>query len=162
MVTQLVSGVWHGLYPGYIMFFAGSAVFFAHSTVIYNWERDRLPAWLVRSWPWWAVKVFATKQCLDFLAMAFLWLTWKECVDAWASVHYIPLVYMLLVLAAGSALPAARQPQPQRSGKDDGDGAGAVGVLQQSKEAGSRPDTAPGVDGSNGTDGGAKTDCKEE
>lgn len=23
MVTQLVSGVWHGLYPGYIMFFAG-------------------------------------------------------------------------------------------------------------------------------------------
>ena len=24
MVTQLVSGVWHGLYPGYIMFFAGA------------------------------------------------------------------------------------------------------------------------------------------
>lgn len=24
MVTQLVSGVWHGLYPGYIMFFAGT------------------------------------------------------------------------------------------------------------------------------------------
>jgi D-alanyl-lipoteichoic acid acyltransferase DltB (MBOAT superfamily) len=23
MVTQLVSGIWHGLYPGYIMFFAG-------------------------------------------------------------------------------------------------------------------------------------------
>jgi lysophospholipid acyltransferase len=26
MVTQLVSGVWHGLYPGYIMFFAGERV----------------------------------------------------------------------------------------------------------------------------------------
>lgn len=24
MVTQLVSGIWHGLYPGYIMFFAGA------------------------------------------------------------------------------------------------------------------------------------------
>lgn len=25
MVTQLVSGIWHGLYPGYIMFFAGES-----------------------------------------------------------------------------------------------------------------------------------------
>jgi hypothetical protein len=26
MVTQLVSGIWHGLYPGYIMFFAGGSL----------------------------------------------------------------------------------------------------------------------------------------
>eukprot|EP00775_Hariotina_reticulata_P003753 gene3753-4011_t len=80
MVTQLVSGVWHGLYPGYILFFAGSAVFFAHSTVIYNWEKALMPLWLANSFPWWAFKVFCTKQGLDFLAMAFLWLTWKECM----------------------------------------------------------------------------------
>jgi len=71
MVTQLVSGVWHGLYPGYILFFAGSAVFFAHSTVIYNWEKALMPPWLANSLPWWAFKVFCTKQGLDFLAMAF-------------------------------------------------------------------------------------------
>jgi hypothetical protein len=41
---------------------AGSAVFFAHSTVIYNYEKAYLPAWLAKSWPWWALKVFLTKQ----------------------------------------------------------------------------------------------------
>ena len=25
MATQLVSAIWHGLYPGYLLFFAGSA-----------------------------------------------------------------------------------------------------------------------------------------
>eukprot|EP00879_Flechtneria_rotunda_P012872 GHRR01013442.1.p1 GENE.GHRR01013442.1~~GHRR01013442.1.p1 ORF type:complete len:475 (+),score=119.27 GHRR01013442.1:190-1614(+) len=114
MVTQLVSGVWHGLYPGYIMFFAGSAIFFAHSTVIYNWERMYVPSWIANSFPWWAIKVFLTKQHLDFLAMAFLWLTWKECVAAWASVHYLPLVYMSAVLVLGKVFPA----RPAKTGKD--------------------------------------------
>lgn len=37
-------------------------MFFAHSTVIYNYEKAYLPAWLAKSWPWWALKVFLTKQ----------------------------------------------------------------------------------------------------
>lgn len=41
---------------------AGSAVFFAHSTVIYTYEKAYLPTWLAKSWPWWALKVFLTKQ----------------------------------------------------------------------------------------------------
>ena len=39
LTTQLVSGLWHGLYPGYILFFAASALFFAQSTVVYKWEQ---------------------------------------------------------------------------------------------------------------------------
>ncbi|KAF8073163.1 LPLAT1 [Scenedesmus sp. PABB004] len=113
MVTQLVSGVWHGLYPGYIMFFAGSAIFFAHSTVLFNWERAYVPPLLARSPLWWAAKVFLTKQGLDFLAMAFLWLTWRECVAAWASVHYLPLIYMSSVLVLGNVFPARA---PRRAG----------------------------------------------
>lgn len=117
MVTQLVSGVWHGLYPGYIMFFAGSAIFFAHSTVIYNWEKAFMPQWVAKNPVWWAMKVFSTKQGLDFLAMAFLWLTWKECVAAWASVYYLPLLYMITVLILGALFPVKKQKQ-----KVDGEG----------------------------------------
>lgn len=102
--TQLVSGIWHGLYPGYIMFFAGSAVLFAHSTVVYHWEKS-LPRWLAKSPVWWAFKVIATKTGLDFLATAFLVLTWNEVIDVWASVHYIPLIYMTSVLVLGHVIP---------------------------------------------------------
>jgi D-alanyl-lipoteichoic acid acyltransferase DltB (MBOAT superfamily) len=34
MVTQLVSGIWHGLYPGYIMFFAGKSACLYHNLPI--------------------------------------------------------------------------------------------------------------------------------
>jgi hypothetical protein len=97
-------------------------VFFAHSTVIYNAEKAGLiPAALARSWPWWALKVFLTKQGLDFLAMAFLWLTWRECNAAWASVYYLPLLYMTGVLLLGNVLPAKR-----RARRDGGRGAAAA------------------------------------
>lgn len=133
MVTQLVSGVWHGLYPGYIMFFAGSAVFFAHSTVIYNYEKAYLPAWLAKSWPWWALKVFLTKQGLDFLAMAFLLLTWRECIAAWASVHYLPLLYMIAVLVLGNLFPVKSS---KKGGKGRSAGAeGGSSREQQQQEA---------------------------
>jgi hypothetical protein len=107
---------------------AGSAVLFAHSTVIYNYERAFLgeapknsknPLWLL----WWALKVFLTKQGLDFLAMAFLWLTWKECVAAWASVYYLPLLYMITVLVLGNLFPV----KAKKGGKKAaGDGSSAA------------------------------------
>jgi len=94
IVTQLVSGVWHGLYPGYFMFFVGSAFTFASSTVIYKWEQA-MPGWLVGSWPWWAAKVMVTRLKLDFLAMAFLHLEWNPSVQIWRSVYYLPGVFMV-------------------------------------------------------------------
>lgn len=37
--------------------------------------------------------------------MAFLLLTWRECIAAWASVHYLPLLYMISVLVLGNLFP---------------------------------------------------------
>ena len=45
--------------------------------------------------------MYITKQLLDFSAMAFLLLTWRECMAAWASVYFLPLAYMVAVLLAG-------------------------------------------------------------
>jgi hypothetical protein len=90
------------------MFFGGSAIFFAGSSVIYIWEKA-LPAWIYKSWPWWAMKVYITKQCLDFLAVAFLILTFTESWAAWGSVYYIPLIYMVTLLMIGRAFPGSKK-----------------------------------------------------
>jgi hypothetical protein len=99
-------------------------VFFAHSTVTYTWEKAGLvPAWLARSWPWWALKVFITKQGLDFLATAFLWLTWTECNAAWASVYYLPLLFMVGILTIGNVFPVkVDKQQGQRAEGGSGSG----------------------------------------
>lgn len=109
---------------------AGSAVFFAHSTVIYNYEKAFLPAWLTKSWPCWALKVFLTKQGLDFLAMAFLLLTWRECVAAWASVHYLPLLYMTAVLMIGNVFPV----KAKRGGRKQGAAEPGSSVEQEQEQ----------------------------
>lgn len=103
---------------------------FAHSTVVYNWERAFLPPLLTKSWPWWALKVFITKQGLDFLAMAFLLLTWRECNAAWASVHYLPLLYITGVLILGNLFPVK---VPKSGAKKQG--GGPEGSSKQQRDA---------------------------
>ncbi|CAI0476455.1 unnamed protein product [Linum tenue] len=39
LATQTASAVWHGLYPGYLIFFVQSALMIAGSRVIYRWEQ---------------------------------------------------------------------------------------------------------------------------
>ena len=43
LLTQLVAGIWHGLFPGYALFFATSAFMFESAKVIYRYEQARLP-----------------------------------------------------------------------------------------------------------------------
>jgi hypothetical protein len=138
LITQLVAGVWHGLYPGYFLFFATSALYFAHSTTLYNWERSGLvPGWLCRGvvgrrWvgPYWAVKVLATKICLDYAASAFSLLTWRECLMTYASVGYWPHWYMLAWLMLGRAFPG------RKATARGAEAAGAAGVAEGAASAG--------------------------
>ena len=39
LLTQLVAGIWHGLFPGYALFFATSAFMFESAKVIYRYEQ---------------------------------------------------------------------------------------------------------------------------
>jgi hypothetical protein len=46
--TQVVAGVWHGLFPGYALFFVTSAFMFESAKVIYRYEQVRPRAgWLL-------------------------------------------------------------------------------------------------------------------
>lgn len=71
IVTQLVSGIWHGLFPGYVLFFVSSALMFQSSKVIYRYERNwplqvqRFPLWTLAKWAY-------TAFILNYCASAFM------------------------------------------------------------------------------------------
>lgn len=76
-----------------------------------------------------------TKQGMDFLEIAFLLLTWRECIAAWSSVHYLPLIGMILVLVLGEIFLDKR---PSRSGSRQGVAAAAAepdGSFEQEQQA---------------------------
>lgn len=52
ILTQLVSSVWHGFFPGYVLFFS-SAIIFQLSKVLYRYER-KWPA-EIRRFPLWTL-----------------------------------------------------------------------------------------------------------
>ena len=73
LLTQTVSGVWHGLFPGYAMFFVTSAFAIEGSKVIFRYERAYVPklrgplklVWSILKW------IF-TAFILNYAAAAFM------------------------------------------------------------------------------------------
>ena len=77
-VTQVISGVWHGLFPGYGLFFLSSAIFIQASKNIFKYERNWSAA-AKGSWAWIAFKWAFTSIILNYCATAFLvWV--KPCL----------------------------------------------------------------------------------
>jgi hypothetical protein len=69
--TQAVSGLWHGVFPGYALFFLSSAFFMEASKVIYRYERN----WSERAQrnPLWTfAKYLYTQSTLQYLGSAFV------------------------------------------------------------------------------------------
>ena len=74
LMTQVVAGIWHGLFPGYAMFFVSSAFMFESAKIIYRYE-EGLPArwqWIRTFLPWQLVKFLYTGVVLNYCASAFL------------------------------------------------------------------------------------------
>lgn len=136
LTTQLVAGVWHGLYPGYFLFFASSALYFAHSTTLYTWEKAGLvPRWVLSFPLYRAAKILATKVCLDYAASAFQLLTWRECLQTYASVRWLPHFYMAAWLLLGRAFPAGKKKGKVAGGAVAGAAEGAADGGGGSKKA---------------------------
>ena len=74
LVTQLVSGIWHGLFAGYVLFFASSAFLFESAKVIYRYEQGLGRRWdFLRTFPpLLFVKFLYTGFVLNYSAIAFL------------------------------------------------------------------------------------------
>jgi lysophospholipid acyltransferase len=95
LLTQIVSGVWHGLYAGYWLFFVSSAVFVHGSKGVYRWQKDQKTVPKKMMWaldfPLWVL----TTVGLNYLCGAFMLVTYDQCMNAWGSVYFIPHLTVL-------------------------------------------------------------------
>lgn len=96
---EVVSGVWHGLYAGYWLFFVSSAVFVHGSKSVYRWQRDNWPkrwSWIIDV-PHWVL----TTVGLNYLCAAFMLVTYEQCMAAWGSVYFIPHLIIIFMCVFG-------------------------------------------------------------
>jgi len=108
LVTQLVSGVWHGLLPGYWLFFATSAFIFQASRAIYRYERNWPSKW--RNWyVWWSLKVVTSALVLNYAGSAFVVLEMGESLRVWRSVYYFGHIWTVAVLALSHIVPPKKR-----------------------------------------------------
>lgn len=104
LATQTVSAIWHGLYPGYIIFFVQSALMIAGSRVIYRWQQGVPPTMaLVKN-----VLVFMnfayTLLVLNYSSVGFMVLSLHETIASYGSVYYIGTVLPVVVILLGKVI----------------------------------------------------------
>ncbi|KAE8685634.1 Lysophospholipid acyltransferase 1 [Hibiscus syriacus] len=111
LATQTVSAVWHGLYPGYMLFFVQSALMIAGSRVIYRWEQTiptnlgLLKKALV------FINFSYTLMVLNYSAVGFLVLNLQDSVGLYGSVYYVGTIVPITLILLGYIIPA----KPARS-----------------------------------------------
>jgi lysophospholipid acyltransferase len=119
VATQTVAGVWHGLFPGYAMFFLSSAFMFEAAKALYRYERHAWPRWVAGSRLYRAAKWVFTAACLNYSASAFQILDAGPAWRVWRGVHFLPSFLMLAIVVVSKVVP------PRHSG---GGGRRAAGV----------------------------------
>lgn len=112
--TQTVSAVWHGLYPGYIIFFIQSALMIAGSRVIYRWQQAS-PNVLAM------ILIFAnfayTLLVLNYSCVGFMVLSFRETIASYGSVYYVGTVLPILIILLSYIIKPAK-PARSKARKD--------------------------------------------
>lgn len=104
IVTQLVSGVWHGVFAGYWLFFATSAFIFQASRIIFKYELGWPSKWR-NFYPWYAMKVFMSALVLNYAGSAFMVLSFHESIAIWKATYFFGHIWMVFVLLLGKLYP---------------------------------------------------------
>ncbi|XP_010546005.1 PREDICTED: lysophospholipid acyltransferase 1 [Tarenaya hassleriana] len=112
LATQTVSAVWHGLYPGYIIFFVQSALMIAGSRVIYRWQQAINPKMGIPRKVMVFVNFLYTVLVLNYSSVGFMLLSLHETVTAYGSVHYVGTIVPIVVILLGYVVPA-KPPKPK-------------------------------------------------
>jgi len=106
VLTQLVSGIWHGLYAGYWMFFSSSALIIYCARKTYKWQREYMPERFVKYW-----KVFSllmTHFGLLYLTPAFQLVEYTDSIRAWSGLYWcIHAVSVALILLTSIVRPTS-------------------------------------------------------
>ncbi|KAK2664657.1 hypothetical protein Ddye_003231 [Dipteronia dyeriana] len=115
LATQTVSAVWHGLYPGYLIFFVQSAMMIAGSRVIYRWQQTLPPKMAIAKKIMGLMNFAYTILVLNYSCVGFMVLSMHETIASYGSVYYIgtviPIVLILLSYVIKPAKPARSKAQ---------------------------------------------------
>nr|GEU36131.1 lysophospholipid acyltransferase 1-like [Tanacetum cinerariifolium] len=108
LATQTVSAIWHGVYPGYIIFFVQSALMISGSKTVYRWQQA-VPSTNRGLKKMIMLLNFAyTVLVLNYSAVGFIVLSLNETINAYRSVYFIgtvvPVVFIILVLCVAMAV----------------------------------------------------------
>ncbi|XP_073285549.1 lysophospholipid acyltransferase 1-like [Primulina huaijiensis] len=116
LATQTVSAVWHGLYPGYIIFFIQSALMIAGSRVIYRWQQASKTSVLRNIL---VLMNFAyTLVVLNYSSVGFMVLSLHETLIAYKSVYFVGTIVPIAVLLLGKIIKPA-SPARSKARKDE-------------------------------------------
>lgn len=113
VITQLVSGIWHGVFAGYWLFFLSTAFMFQASRTIYRYEQSWRSAY--RDFlPWVLIKVIGTALVLNYGGAAFIVLSFAETLQVWRAVYFFGHIVVFSLLLMGIVLPPkTRRKAPQ-------------------------------------------------
>jgi len=105
VVTQTVSGVWHGLYAGYWMFFVSTAFMLQGSRFIFRLMKAtprsmHLPIKILHG-------ALSAVQ-LNYLAVAFLVLEFQPTLAVWRQLGFVGHVTLMIVVAASMVIPTPK------------------------------------------------------
>eukprot|EP00892_Ulva_mutabilis_P010068 jgi/Ulvmu1/7433/UM036_0094.1 len=106
--TQMVSGLWHGLREGHLLFFFSTIFLFQSSKVFYKQEQ-RLPPAVVQSPPWLVIKWILAHAPLSVLCQPFLTQRWELFWSTWRAFYFVPHAYVLGLCILGAVLPTPRK-----------------------------------------------------
>ncbi|GER40518.1 membrane bound O-acyl transferase family protein [Striga asiatica] len=106
LATQTVSAVWHGLYPGYLIFFVQSAIMIAGSRAIYRWQQACQVALLKKLLD--LLNFAYTLLVLNYSCVGFMVLSLHETLTAYGSVYYIGTIIPVALILLGNIIKPAR------------------------------------------------------
>ncbi|KAJ4800284.1 Lysophospholipid acyltransferase [Rhynchospora pubera] len=113
LATQTISAIWHGLYPGYIIFFVQSALMIAGSRVLYRWQqavssKNSLLANLLTF-----VNFLYTLLVLNYSCIGFMVLSLEETLASYRSVYFVGTIIPIVFLILGNIIKPARPVKPK-------------------------------------------------
>ncbi|KAJ0105287.1 hypothetical protein Patl1_18679 [Pistacia atlantica] len=113
LATQTVSAVWHGLYPGYIVFFVQSALMIAGSRgqSFTDGNKHCLQKLALVKQIMAFLNFVYTILILNYSCVGFMVLSMRETLASYGSVYYIGTIIPIMLILLGSIIKPARRPR---------------------------------------------------
>ncbi|KAF9345452.1 lysophospholipid acyltransferase [Mortierella sp. AD094] len=119
--TFAVSAFWHGFYPGYYLMFISSAMALTAGKMLRRHLRPRYASATSGKTPRWynLMGLLITQLTINYLAMPFLVLTFKDSMELWKDLFFVPHIGIIAVIALTPILlPLKRKSRKEQEKQD--------------------------------------------